>query len=325
MKNIHIPVLLKEVIEYLNPKAGQRFIDCTLGGGGYTLELLKRGVKVLAIDLDEKAINNFKRNKEVEKYQDNLILVHDNFANLKIICDERVYNKINGIVLDLGLSSNQLQDEKRGFSFQSTGALDMRFDPRLNQDFGGQAAASPLTAFEIINKYKVEKLNEIFSRLGEETLAWPLSKTINEIRQRTKISTPKQLAEIVSQVYKKHFKKPSRIHPATKVFQALRLEVNQELVNLEKVLPVAIDLLSPDGSLAVVSFHSLEDRIVKHFFRQESKDCLCPKEFPICKCGHRAKIKIITKKPVVAGRDEVKSNPRSRSAKMRVAKKLDLD
>jgi 16S rRNA (cytosine1402-N4)-methyltransferase len=312
MKNVHVPVLLKEVISYLNPKPGQNFIDGTLGGGGYTSELLKRGAKVLAIDLDEKAIDDFKRNKEIKKYKDNLILVHGNFADLKQICHERRFYKINGIVLDLGLSSNQLEDKERGFSFTSEGPLDMRFDP----------VGNPLTAFEIINNYTVKELSEIFRTFGEEKKAFAISKIIREIRLKTKISSPQRLAEIVSSVYQKHFKKPSKIHPATKVFQALRIFINHELENLEKFLPQALETLEPQGRLAVVSFHSLEDRIVKDFFRNESRSCICPPESLICNCHHQALVKILTKKPIAASPLEIKNNLRSRSAKLRVAEKL---
>ncbi|MFA5359124.1 MAG: 16S rRNA (cytosine(1402)-N(4))-methyltransferase RsmH [Patescibacteria group bacterium] len=309
MSNIHVPVLLKEVIEYLDPQPGQIFIDCTLGGGGYTVKIAEKvlpGGKVVAIDLDQRAIDGFAGKN------DNIILVHDNFKNITNICHERGIDKINGVVLDLGLSSNQLADRGRGFSFEDQGFLDMRFDE----------SEGSLTVFEIINQYPVERLKNIFSQLGEERLAGPISEIIHEIRQKAKIKNPKQLAEIISTVYRRFYRKPSEINPATKIFQALRIFVNQELENLQQVLPAAIDLLESGGRIAVVSFHSLEDRIVKDYFRQESKDCLCPADFPVCRCDHRAKIKILTKKPIVAKNDEVGFNPRSRSAKLRVAEKI---
>lgn len=326
MNNVHVPVMLREVIEYLKPESGRNFIDGTLGGGGYTRELLKKVLplgKILAIDLDQEAIGSFQKEIDERYLEKNIILVQSNFADLKNICHERGFNQISGVVLDLGLSSNQLQAGGRGFSFQDTGSLDMRFDTSLAEDGESRrAAASPLTAFEIINKYRVEELVKIFSNYGQEVLAKPISKTIHEIRQQTPISSPQELADIVTEVYARHFKTKSKVHPATKVFQALRIAVNRELENLELVLPQALDLLQPGGRLVVVSFHSLEDGMVKNFFRQESRDCLCPPESPVCQCGHQAKLKILTKKPLAPSAEEVINNPRARSAKMRVAEKI---
>jgi len=312
MVNVHKPVLLQEVIKYLSVGKDKKFVDGTLGGGGYSEELLKRGAEVLAIDLDKAAIENFKKEKSQIAESDNLILIQGNFAEVKKICYERTFTNIDGIVLDLGLSSNQLEDQERGFSFQNQGFLDMRFDSENND----------LTAFEIINKYSQRQLSEIFAKLGEEVLAGPISKKITEMRRQKEISSPGQLASIVEGIYSKYFKRPSRMPPATKVFQALRMEVNNELDNLKSFLPQAVELLKPEGRLAIVSFHSLEDREVKNFFRQESKDCICPKEVPICQCDHKASLKILTKKPLTAGEKEIKENPRARSAKLRVAEKL---
>ncbi|MFA6534091.1 MAG: 16S rRNA (cytosine(1402)-N(4))-methyltransferase RsmH [Patescibacteria group bacterium] len=312
MPNVHVPVLLQEVMAGLGPQAGQLIVDGTLGGGGYTLAIAAAGAKVLAIDLDQSAIEEFKINKEYQKFKKQITLASGNFADLKSLCHENGFNPINGLVLDLGLSSNQLADPERGFSFQSEGSLDLRFNP----------AASPLTAFEIINSYKTEELQQIFAEFGEETLARPISQKIDEMRQSAKISTPKELAEIVSGVYHRHFKKPSRLHPATKVFQALRIAVNGELDNLMAVLPAALELLTPGGRLAVVSFHSLEDRIVKNFFRTAARDCICPVEAPVCQCHHTPELKILTKRPLTASAEEIQANPRARSAKLRVAEKI---
>ncbi|MFA5076428.1 MAG: 16S rRNA (cytosine(1402)-N(4))-methyltransferase RsmH [Patescibacteria group bacterium] len=318
MNNIHVPVLLNEVISYLDPQPGQNFIDATLGGGGYTLEIAKRispQGQVLAIDLDQQAISRFSKelaepgNKKIKK---NIKIVQGNFRDLKQIVYDQHFNQISGIVLDLGLSSNQLQDSSRGFSFQGSGFLDMRFDPVGNST----------TAHWLINNLNKEKLNELLRTYGEEPLARPISKIISETRRAKEIYSVAELAELVSQVYKKYYHRPGKIHPATRTFQALRIAVNAELENLAKVLPSALELLPSGGRLAVVSFHSLEDRIVKNFFRQESGDCICPKEIPVCCCSHQAQLKILTRKPIIANEAELNQNSRARSAKLRVAQKI---
>jgi len=314
MANLHVPVMLTEVIKYLRPKEGDNFIDGTFGGGGYTLEFLKMvGASggVLAVDLDDRAIDSFKTN--IGKIPDNLILVKGNFAEIKNIYHDyqRIFNKIDGIVLDLGLSSNQLEDRERGFSFQGKGFLDMRFDE-----------AAGLTASEVINGYSTEELTDLFKRLGEERLAKPIAVAIVEERREEDIVDPEKLANIISEVYRRYFRGKSRLHPATKVFQALRMVVNNELYNLSKFLPEALEILAPGARLAVVSFHSLEDRIVKNFFRTEAKGCICSAETLVCDCGHKPRLKIITKKPLLPGVSEINKNPRCRSAKLRVAEKI---
>lgn len=315
MSNVHLPVLLAEVLEYLNPQSGDNFVDGTLGGGGYTLELVKKVAptgKILTIDLDAGAIERFKETSEFEKFKNNLVIVEDNFSNLEQICYERNFNQPRGVVVDLGLSSNQLTDSSRGFSFQDQGFLDMRF---------GRGSGS-LTAFEIINQYRAEEISNIFFRYGEERLARKIAEAIVERRQEKPIADPTELAELVAGVYRRYFKTKSKIHPATKVFQALRIAVNGELDNLNKFLVAATRLLPSGGRLAVVSFHSLEDRLVKNWFRAESRDCQCPPELPVCQCGHLKSLKIITKKPIEATSEEIKNNPRARSAKLRVAEKI---
>ncbi|MFA6227976.1 MAG: 16S rRNA (cytosine(1402)-N(4))-methyltransferase RsmH [Patescibacteria group bacterium] len=294
MPSIHEPVLLKEVLRYLNPQPGDNFIDCTFGGGGHSLailELVKPEGKVLGIDWDAEAIQDSANN--------NLILVNDNYRNLKkIIGGLPDFGPINGILLDLGLSSDQLAADERGFSFQSTGALDLRFNQAT-----GQSAA------ELINASNEAELIKIFTDYGEEPLAKPIARAIIAARQQgRKIETAEELAEIVSDIYQKKFKTPSRKHPATRVFQALRIAVNDEFGNIATTLPQAIDLLAPGGRLAVISFHSGEDRLVKRFFKD-----MAGSEAP--------RIKLITKKPVEAGAEETAANPRSRSAKLRVIEK----
>jgi len=304
--------MLEEVIHYLKLKPGNRVIDCTLGGGGHALAILKRVSpkgKLLGIDLDPSAIEATQ--EATKNYKGDVTLVQDNFKNIKQIADVRKFNKIDGILLDLGLSSGQLQDHGRGFSFLAQGRLDMRFDPN-----------SDLTAEKILDTYNQEELYEIFKDFGEENLAKPISKKIIELRRQNSITSPDQLVEIISDIYKKYYWGKSKINPATKVFQALRMEVNQELENLKEILPQAVSLLAKGGRLLVISYHSLEDRIIKEFFKQESKDCICPAEMPVCQCDHRQTLKIITRKPVVPSEQEITENPRARSAKLRVAERI---
>ncbi|MDP2708744.1 MAG: 16S rRNA (cytosine(1402)-N(4))-methyltransferase RsmH [bacterium] len=314
MEYQHTPVMLKEVIEYLNPRPGQNFIDCTLGGGGYAIAIAKKILpdgKVLALDLDESAIKNAQFLISRSKFT-NIILAHDNFKNLQKITEE-YFNPaggFDGIVFDLGLSSAQLQDRARGFSFN------LGQSP-LNMNFGGQVKRR---AEDIINDWSERDLVKIFKEYGEERFAGKIAGAIVKQRHIKKIATVGRLTEIIASAIPKRFHH-ARINPATKVFQALRLAVNDELENLRLVLPRAVDLLKPDGKIIIISYHSLEDRIVKRYFKQEAKNCLCPPEAPICDCGHQAKLKILTRGVLTPSEEEVLNNPRSRSAKMRAALK----
>ena len=315
----HTPVMLKEVLEILNLEPGQKIIDCTLGGGGYSKAILEKiGAEgqVLAIDLDDLAIANAKLNFNPptggRNKNKNIILAHENFKNLQIIV-ERYFDantKFDGIVLDLGLSSAQLEDRSRGFSFNLPLApLDMNFGEQIGE-----------TAENIINSWSAEDLAKIFRNYGEEKLAYKIALAIVSERKLERIMTAGQLAEIAVKATPKRFQ--FKIHPATKIFQALRIAVNQELENLQSVLPQAINLLKPGGKLIVVSYHSLEDRMVKQYFRQEAKDCLCPPAMPICQCGHKASLKILNHSILRPTEEEVLKNPRSRSAKLRAASKI---
>ena len=312
----HISVLQEEVIEWLKPQADQNFVDGTLGGGGHTEAILKKNGqgKVIAFELDERAITASK--KKLSKYKDRLIVVNRSYVHLKE--ELKKYSlKISGIVLDLGLSSDQLDKTNRGFSFKDDGPLDMRFDTK-----------SKLTATDIILTWPEDKLIKIFREYGEFSQASRLAKGI--ILWRNTLDKQKQnclrTSMLVGVILRILNIKPEtlgryRIHPATKIFQALRIAVNQELDNLKKVLPQAIEALSLGGRLAVISFHSLEDRIVKEYFKELARECICPTQSPVCNCNHRALIKILTKaiKPSSA---EVKRNPRSRSAILRVVEKI---
>ena len=310
-EKFHQPVLLEEVIRYLNPKSNQNFIDCTLGDGGHAKVILEKtgpNGKVLGIDLDKETIK--RANKRLSKFKDRLILVHNNFFNIKQIVYDNRFTKISGILLDVGLSWGELSNKERGFSFLSAGPLDMRFDK-----------SSSLTAHQIVNTYSGKELEKIFKKYGEERFAKRIAMAIVEKRKLQNIRTTFDLVDIIKQAVPKNYLY-KKIHPATRTFQALRIEVNDELNNLKKVWPEAISLLEKGGRIAVISFHSLEDRIVKHYFKELSKGCICPPDFPKCVCGRKPEIKLITKKVIRPSADEIKINPLSRSAKLRVAEKL---
>jgi 16S rRNA (cytosine1402-N4)-methyltransferase len=323
MQYQHTPVMLKEVLEYLDPQPGQFFIDCTLGGGGYTVAIAtkvgERG-KVLAIDLDEMAIENAKLQITNYKLQ-NVILAYGNFRDLQKIVKEKFKDeeaKFSGIVFDLGLSSAQLKDKSRGFSFQLDAPLDMRFaHHRLNTELDRFYTDTQI----IINRWPQEELERILREYGEERFAGRIARKIVENRKKKPIKTTGELVEIIAAAVPAAYKR-KKIHFATRAFQALRIATNKELENLEVVLPQAVELLKKGGRLVVISYHSLEDRIVKQFFKKESKNCLCPPNTPVCQCGHIARLKILTRKVVKPTEGEIKNNPRARSAKMRVAEKV---
>src|SRR3989338_3780666 len=316
MEYKHLPVMLKEVMEYLNPEPGNNYIDCTLGGGGYSKAILGRlgnEGKVLAIDLDNLAIANAALTLKLSIANHQLYLAHANFKNLSVIVKKyfTADARFDGIVLDLGLSSPQLEDRARGFSFNLTGA-------QLNMNFGGGITE---TAENIINSWDIKELAKIFRDYGEEKFAYKIALAIAAERRIKRIITTDQLVKIIAVAIPKRFQ-DKKTHPATKIFQSLRLAVNQELDNLRGALPQAVSLLKPGGKLAVISYHSLEDRIVKQYFRQAARDCLCPPIMPICQCGHKAELKILTRKVLRPTAEEVLKNPRSRSAKLRVVEKI---
>jgi 16S rRNA (cytosine1402-N4)-methyltransferase len=308
----HIPVMVDEVIEYLKPRENQNFIDCTVGNGGHAEAILKKTApkgKLIGLDLDPQAIKISQ--ERLKKFQHRILLQNKNYKKLKqIFYANGLFNNCHGLLLDLGLSSTQLADHKRGFSFKSQGEILMNFGSDYN-----------ILAKDIINNWTEEELIKIFREYGDEEHASQIARIIVQQKQKQKqISTAYELADLILQVSKNRLHK--KIHPATKVFQALRIVVNDEPNNLKEVLPQALEIISNGGRLAVISFHSLEDKIVKDYFRQEARDCLCPPEFPKCQCQHQAKIKIITKKVIIPGPEEIKENPRARSAKLRVAEKI---
>lgn len=316
----HKPVLPKETIENLNLKKGDIVVDATLGGGGHGREIMKRigdsGVYI-GIDLDESAINKFFAeipnsksqisNSKIQK-TGNIIIVNDNFANLEKVLEILKIKKANAILADLGWSSDQL--EGRGMSFLYNEELDMRYD--CNQK---------LTAKKIVNEYFKEDLGKIIREYGEEKFYKNIAKAIVESRKKKDIRATQELAEIIRKAVPEKYQQ-IKINPATRTFQAIRIEVNQELENLKKFIPDAIEKLKTGGRLGIISFHSLEDRIVKNIFRDNAGGCTCPPNFPRCVCGKTASVKIITKRPIIPGEAEIKDNSRARSAKLRICEKL---
>jgi 16S rRNA (cytosine1402-N4)-methyltransferase len=315
----HIPVMLNEAIEYLDPQPGQIFADGTLGGGGYTFEIARRvgpTGKVIATDLDEAAIEHAKL-KIAREGVENVVVRQANFSELPTIVEEELaaepIKRLHGIVLDLGLSSAQLEDEGRGFSFLK--------DAPLSMAFGSDISARRTEG--IINLTPAEGLSKIFREFGEERYANSIARSIVAVRREHPIRTTKELVEAIHKgvpaVYRRQ-----RIHFATRTFQALRIATNQELENLSTLLSSIRPILRADARIVVISFHSLEDRIVKQFFKQEAKECICPPQAPLCVCDHKPWLKIITKKAIGQTDEEIKSNPRSRSAKLRAAQTLTI-
>ncbi len=304
MDSFHIPVLLKEVLHYLIPKKGGGvYIDCTLGGGGHSKAILERiypdGL-LIGIDRDIEAIKAAR--KELSNFLDRAILIRDNFKNLEEILSNLKIKVIAGVLFDLGVSSHQLRERERGFSFREDGHLDMRMDP--TQKFN---------ASTLINNYTEEELVRIFGKYGEERFSKRIARLIVLERQKNPITTTKQLADLVIRALPKAKKRGRwRIHPATRVFQAIRIEVNQELDLLEKSLNQVIKVLEDKGRICVISYHSLEDRIVKNVFKKAEREKVAKENYGL---------KIITKKPIRASQEEIKRNPKARSAKLRVAEK----
>jgi 16S rRNA (cytosine1402-N4)-methyltransferase len=306
----HNTVLLEESIESLNIFHDGIYVDCTLGGGGHSeriLEKLDGTGTLIAIDQDIYAIN---RSMERLKSFDNVVFVKDNFSNLKSILKDQGVNGVDGILLDLGVSSFQFDDRERGFSYWDEAALDMRMDQEALID-----------AKFIINNYTLKELTRVFNDYGDEKNAYRFAKAIVRIREKSPLVTNRDLVETIkATLSEKEKRKPG--HPARKIFQALRIEVNQELKVLENVLPDIVECLNDGGRVAIITFHSIEDRIVKQFFKKMEKPCECPSDFPVCTCGKLPLLKIIGKKPIIPDNDELDINARARSSKLRVAEKI---
>jgi 16S rRNA (cytosine1402-N4)-methyltransferase len=302
----HIPVLVDAVVEALTP--AERVIDGTVGLGGHAKALLDAGVaEVLGLDADAQALALAREN--LAAYGARVHLAHASYLDMAREAERLGWSQVDGILLDLGVSSLQLDTSERGFAFMKDGPLDMRFDPTSNQ----------VTAAELVNYLDEAELAGLIYKYGEEPHSRKLARVI--VRERP-FHTTRQLAAVIERAMPR--RKGDSIHPATRVFQALRIAVNDELTAVERALPEAIDLLQPGGRLAVISFHSLEDRIVKQAFRLASTDCICPPNVPVCVCGHKASVRLVNRKPITADAGEIAQNPRSRSAKLRVVEKIEV-
>lgn len=303
----HISVLLNECIEGLNIKPNGIYVDGTAGGGGHSAEILKKLVcgKLISIDRDPDAITTI---SERFKNEPNSIIINGCFGDMKKLLNDRGIYQVDGVLLDIGVSSHQLDTDERGFSFHKDAPLDMRM------------SQSGTSAEDLVNDLSYEELRDIIYRYGEDKFAPSIAKGIVKAREEERITTTLQLAEIIKNSVPQKVRREG--HPARKTFQALRIEVNGELTQLENGLDEAFEMLSPKGRLAVISFHSLEDRIVKQKMASWCKGCTCPKDFPVCVCGNVPKAKLVNRKPIEATQEELDKNPRSRSAKLRVCEKI---
>lgn len=310
MEFSHVPVMLEECMEALKLKSNGIYFDGTLGGSGHSYEILKRsnGAKLIATDLDLTALQVAK--ERLSEFSDKITLVHDNFKNFKSITDELGVEKIDGALLDLGVSSYQLDERSRGFSYMSK---DVRLDMRMN----GEAS---LSAYEVVNEYSEKKLKEILYTYGEERFSANIARNIVSERANKPITTTGELVSIIEKSIPAKFKKDG--HPARRTFQAIRIEVNGELGGLSEAVKDIAEKLNKGGRLAVITFHSLEDRIIKHTFIDLATGCTCDRSIPVCVCGRSKKVEIITRKPIIASEEEQKRNSRSLCAKLRVIEKL---
>lgn len=305
----HKSVLLNEVIESLNIKADGYYVDGTLGGGGHALEVVKRleSGKLIGIDRDSDAIKA--ATQRLNDYINNVIIIRDNYVNIENILKRENIDKVDGIYIDLGVSSYQLDTAERGFTYRFDAPLDMRMDDR-----------NELKASDIVNDYSESELFHIIRDYGEDRFAKNIAKHIVEYRNKKRIETTFELVDIIKASI------PMKIqvtggHPAKRTFQAIRIELNKELEVLTDSLDVMIDLLKPGGRLSVITFHSLEDRIVKQAFKKAESPCVCPKKFPVCVCGNKSKGRVITRKAILPSEEELEENSRSKSAKLRVFEK----
>ena len=309
MPKQHESVLEREVIQNLNLLGGSLIVDGTLGDGGHAELLLKNttSVRVLGIDRDMRAIE--RAEKRLAPFRDRITLVHGNFGDIKTILKKANVMNVDGLLLDLGVSSPQLDSPNRGFSFMRNGPLDMRMD-----------SSQKITAADLLIELPDEKLVSVIKEYGEERFSKRIVRAIRQAQKQSTIKTTLQLSNIISSVI--HASRQTKIHPATRTFQALRIAVNAELEHIKKALRDSVDILQESARVIVISFHSLEDRIVKNFFKTEEKGCVCPPKIPVCSCGHKQRLKIITRKPIIPAVEEVRRNSRASSAKLRVAERV---
>lgn len=300
----HKPVLFDEVMENIISEGDAVYVDCTLGGGGHTEGMLGRSSeksKVIGIDQDKEAINFAK--ERLKKYGNKIEIFQDNFRNLDTVIYLAGYNKVDRILMDIGVSSNQLDNLERGFSYRYDAKLDMRMDRNLK-----------ISAYEVVNDFSEKEIADIIYKYGEEPKSRKIAKNIVEYRKNKKIETTLELSEIIIKSIGKSMKK----HPSKRTFQAIRIFVNKELEVLEEALDKAVNLLKNNGKLLVITFHSLEDRMVKEKFREYENPCTCPPEIPVCVCNKKSLGKVITKKPIIAKESELNENNRAHSAKLRI-------
>jgi 16S rRNA (cytosine1402-N4)-methyltransferase len=313
MEEGHLPVLANEVIEMLAPTPGSLHIDATLGAGGHTERILEAASpegRVLGVDADPAAIHRVEVRLRA-RFGERLVLRQGNFRDLATIAPEAGFGAVDGALFDLGLSGYQLADRGRGFGFRTGGPLDMRFD-----------TSRGVPAAQLLASLDAAELTALFRRYGEEPKAGRIARAIVEARKTAPIATAEELAALVGRVVPRDPRKPRRIHPATRVFQALRIAVNEELDALQAGLAAALDLLRPGGRLVVLSYHSLEDRIVKRFIQAERRGCVCPPQLPVCVCGRNPRLRLVTNPSLTPTAAEIAANPRARSARLRAAERL---
>ena len=306
----HISVLLNECIEGLNIKENGIYVDGTLGGAGHSAEIVKRLTKgrLIGIDQDTNAIKAAE--KRLEEYKDKVTLVHDNFSYIKAVFAQLGIEKADGFLLDIGVSSHQLDEAERGFSYMHDAPLDMR----MNRD-------NSFSAYNVVNEYSEDELSEIIYKYGEERWSKRIAQFIVAERKQKPIETTFELVDVIKKAVPKGARKDGP-HPAKRTFQAIRIEVNGELEILERTIDDMTELLNPGGRLCIITFHSLEDRIVKNAFRKQENPCTCPPEFPVCVCGKKKRANVITRKPILPSDEELEFNHRSRSAKLRILERI---
>lgn len=311
MEFSHVSIMVREVLEALEPQRGGIYVDCTAGGGGHSFEIASRlpeGGRIVCLDRDDEAIEAC--TKRLEPYSDKFTIVKTNFGGLAAALDLIGVEKIDGIMWDLGVSSHQLDDGDRGFSYSKEAPLDMRMDQTQQK-----------SAYDVVNNYDERELTRIIRDYGEERFAQRIASAIARKRAEKPIETTTELADIVSGAIPAAQRMKEAQNPARRTFQAIRIEVNGELDAIAPSIEAAVERLNPGGRLAVITFHSLEDRIVKETFRKLSSGCTCPPDFPVCVCGNKPKIRLLSRKPIIPAEDEQEANPRSRSSKLRTAEK----
>lgn len=311
IKFSHVSVLLPECIENLDIKPDGIYVDGTTGGGGHSLEIVKKlgeNGRLICIDRDKDALSA--AGSRLSEYSDRITFVHSNYSELGSVLDELGIEKVDGVLLDLGVSSYQLDTAERGFSYMQDARLDMRMDRE-----------NPTSAYEVVNEYPEEELRRILYEYGEERFAKNIAANIVKRRAEKPIETTLELAELIKASMPKAAREGGH-HPAKRSFQAIRIEVNTELANIPPVIDAAVSHMAEGGRIAIITFHSLEDRIVKQKFASLAEGCICPKSLPVCVCNNKPKVKLVSRKPITASEEELEINPRSRSAKLRVAEKL---